>query len=84
MEDVQRKVEGHDGIDGEYIMPAARAMIEMGLGHTDRLIAELEACVADRTAPFTLLAMLGPDVWTFEGDERFRAVLEKLRLPSWV
>ncbi len=68
----------------EYIFPVAKAVIESGLGRVERFIVELEECIVDRSAPFTLLVMLGPDMWDFDGDERFRHVFTKMRMPGWV
>ena len=67
----------------EYVLPSAIFGAAWFLGRHEQALAAAELCVEDRTAPFSLLATLGPFLEESEGDARFAAPFRAMQLPGW-
>jgi predicted Zn-dependent protease len=67
----------------EYVIPSSLLGAAWFLGKHEKALAAADLCIADRTAPFSLLATLGPYLEEFEGDARFAAPFRAMQLPGW-
>ncbi len=68
----------------EYVMPTFRAVIALALDQQDRFLTLIRASIAESAPPYALLAMLGPEIRDYDGDERYREVFAAMRIPGWV
>jgi serine/threonine protein kinase/Tfp pilus assembly protein PilF len=63
---------------GEYIVPAARLSVQLGLGDTARITAALAACVDGGAAPFAVIATSRWLLDARRGDPEMDSLLDRL------
>ena len=80
LEDARRLVQELDERQGrgEYIVPAARLSIQLGLGDVAGIRAALAACVDGGAAPFSVVSTSRPLLETYRGDPEIDRLLDRL------